>query len=206
METTLESCCKDKELREEACKRRNTCQWEQSERHKERQLGIGTVQSVILFECESVGTQSDNRDYCKYREVGKHINKYVIYQWCHTLLCTGNDTQHNVTCLRDTGECHQAFQVFLAQCKEVGKGDRGYDNPVKYFLPLIYHRSKRLDQNCQQHESCWSFGDYTQVSSYHTRSTFIYVGCPEVEGNERELESHTGEEEYECHYLQGVTV
>ena len=43
MITCVESCHEDEELREEACKGRNTCQGEQAKRHDERELGIGAV-------------------------------------------------------------------------------------------------------------------------------------------------------------------
>jgi diaminopimelate epimerase len=51
-----------------------------------------------------------------------------------------------------------------------------------------------------------SFGNNAEVAGYGCRCPFVYIGSPQVEGNQRYLESHAGEEEYESHDLHRVAV
>ena len=181
MEAAFESCREDEELREEARKRRDACQREQCQCHQERQLRISGIQPVIVFKCELACPQCHNRDNGKYGKIGKHIYQHVVYQRRHTLCASADDTQHDVTCLRDTGESHQPLQVLLAQGEEVGNCDGGDDNPVQHFLPLLHHRSEYLDENSHQHESGRAFRDDTQIGCHRAWSTFVNVCCPKME-------------------------
>ena len=102
-----------------------------------------------------LGSEQQTRDVMKglksaagwlRREVGHKIHQYIEYQGSHAECATADNGKHNVSRLRDTAESKEAFQVLLAQGKQIGDGDRGDDNPVKHLLPFGYHRGEYLDK------------------------------------------------------------
>ena len=127
---------KDKELREETCKRRNTGQREQRQGHDKRHLGVGLVEACIIFQGEFMAAQGYDGDDGKDTEVGYGIHQYVVDKGGHALGRSVHDTQHDVSGLRDTGEGHQSLQVLLANGKEVGNGDGSDGDPIEHFLPV----------------------------------------------------------------------
>ena len=141
------------------------------------------VQTVIVVHLQLSAALLYNRDHSKYAHVGCQIHQYVVHQCGHAVGTAANNSQHDVTCLRDGREGHEAFQVLLTNGKEVGNGDGGNDHPVKYFLPLCYNGSKYFDENSHQHECSRSFGNNAEVAGYGCRCSFVYICCPQVEGN-----------------------
>ena len=199
----MEGGGEDEELREEAGKRRDTCQGEQGQGHEEGQFRVGAVEAVVLVELELVRTDGYDGDDGEHAEVRKEVDEYIVDQGGHTLGGAADGTQQDVARLRDAGEGHEAFQVFLTHREEVGQGDGGDDDPVEGFLPLADQGGEDFKEEGRQHEGGRAFGHDAEVGSHRTRSALVHVGCPQVEGHQGNLKAHAGEEEYEAHDLQG---
>ena len=206
VEAAFEGCREDEELREEACEGRDACQGEQGQRHQEGQARVGGVQAIIVCQRYLARALHDDVDDREDAQVGEEVNQHVVNQRGHTHRRAGDDAQHDVACLRDAGEGHQSHQVLLAQGEEVGQGDGENDDPVEDSLPFRHHRGEHLDEDQHQHEGCRAFGNDAQVGRHRAGRTLVDVGRPQVEGNQRNLEAHTGEEEHQCHDLQGAAV
>ena len=106
---------------------------------------------------------------------------------------TGNDTQHDVTGLRDRREGQEPFQVLLTNGKQVAHGNRQYNQGPHDALPNGRFKGEDLVENQHEGKGCRTLRDNRQVRGDLRGSSFVDVGCPQVEGNERELESHTGQ-------------
>ena len=93
----VEGCHEDEELREEACKRGDTCEREEAERHEERQLWVALVEAVVAVDGDAAGVLLYHGDDGKGSEVGHHIDEEVEYQRCHTLCRSVHQTEYEVS-------------------------------------------------------------------------------------------------------------
>ena len=206
MEAAVEGCREDEELREEACEGRDTGQREQGQGHQEGQARVGGVEAVVVGQGHLARALHDDVDHREDAEVGEEVDQHVVDQGGHTHRRAGNDAQHDVACLRDAGEGHQALQVLLAQGEEVGQRDGQDDDPVEDGLPFCHHRGEHFDEDNQQHEGGGAFGDDAQVGRHGAGGSLVDVGRPQVEGHQGDLEAHAGEEEHQGHHLQRAAV
>ena len=139
------------------------------------------------------------RDDGEEGEVGYDIDEYIVRQSRHAHSRVTNDSQHDVTGLRDRAERHEALQVFLMDGEKVGNGDRQHDDDHQHILPVLYHWSKDFHQNGAQRKGSSTLRDDTQVTTDIGRSTLIGICRPEVERNQRNLEAQSAEEEHHTH-------
>ena len=134
----------------------------------------------------------------KGAHVGCHIDEEIENHGCHALRCAAHEGEHEVTGLRDGRECHETLEVFLTNSEEVGNGDRSNDDPEKGSVPGFKETTvsgEYFREHCEKHKGCTSLRNHAQIARNDGGCTFVSVGCPEVEGNKRNLEAHTGDEE-----------
>ena len=100
--------------------------------------------------------------------------------------------------MRDGGESHEAFEILLTDGEEVGDGDRRNDDPHQGVIPrskqFAVHRED-LHQHSEEHKGGATFRNDAEETSHHGGGALIGVGRPKVEGNQRNLEAHSGQEE-----------
>ena len=143
------------------------------------------VESVVVADVDFTAVFLNGGPHRKGTKVGHHIYQKVEHEGGHALCCAVHNGQYQIASLRDSRECHEALEVVLANGKEVGHGDRGYDDPVHGGVPAIEEvaLSENLHQDGEQHKGCRAFRDYAQVGCNRSGRTFISIGCPKMEGN-----------------------
>ena len=86
------------ELGEHTCKRRNTTEREQGQRHDETQTGIGLVEAIISIHTDHTAiVLLDGGDDGEDSQVGYNINEHVVAQSRHAHCGITNHSQHDVT-------------------------------------------------------------------------------------------------------------
>lgn len=138
----------------------------------------------------------NSTDNTEGSEVGENVDEDVEHHRCHTEGVVGNHTEHDVAGLGNRGEGEEALHVALADCEKVTDCD-GKDNQcVEHPFPnLGVERAEHLSQNHKEGKCSRAFGDYRKVGSDRSGGALINIGGPKVEGNERQLESNTGDHE-----------
>ena len=138
-------------------------------------------------------------DNSEHSHVSYNIYQYIVHQRSHTSLTASNNSQHDISCLRDWAERHEALELALTNGKEVGDGDAQYNNDVEQILPVSSQRTESLHHDNHESKGCSTLRTYAQITSNRCGSALIGVSCPEVEGNKRKLEAQTTEEEHQAH-------
>ena len=154
VESSVEGCHEDEELREEACKRGNTSEGEEAEGHEEGQLGIGLVEPVVVVHTDFSAVLLNNMEHGESAEVGCHVDEEIEDEGGHALRSAAHDAEHEVACLRDGGEGHEALEIFLANGKEVGNRDGSKDDPEEAHAPhaLEGFGAEELHEDGHEHE------------------------------------------------------
>ena len=83
--------------------------------------------------------------------------------------------------------------------EKVGHGDRQHDDDEEHVLPVLDHGTEDLHQHGAEREGCGSLRDNRQIAGNGGGSALVRVGCPEVEGHERNLEAQTADKEHKTH-------
>ena len=152
--------------------------------------------AVVVVHAQLAAVTLDRRDNTKGSQVGEDVYQHVVNQSRHTLSRTRDNTQHDVTGLRDRREGQESFQVLLTDGKQVTDGNRQHNQGPQDALPDSRVEEEDLVENQQQSKGSRALRDNRQIRGYLRGSTFVNVGRPQVEGNQRKFESHTGQHEY----------
>ena len=196
---TADGCHEDKELREHTGKRGDASQREEGERHEQRQLRVGLVEAVVGRHLGVATVVLYRADDGEDGQVGGHVDQHVEGEGCDAHCAVAHYGEHDVACLRDGREGHEALQLRLADGEEVAHGDGEHDDNPEQRLPYVGHCAEDLHQDDGQGERGGTLGDDAQITGDGRGGTLVGVGSPEVEGHERNLEAQSAEEEHQSH-------
>ena len=79
IESSIGSCHKDKELREEPCKRRNTSERVQEKHEKYGKIRIRLIETIIVTDIHLATIILKDCNDCKNTEIGNKVNKQIWF-------------------------------------------------------------------------------------------------------------------------------